>query len=67
MPETSSMIEDDKTRLLKALEHVRAMRQELELAHNMLEACERQRERLERRVNELLADITAITRMDGRE
>lgn len=50
-----------------ALEAIRQLRQELELTRKMLDACERSRVRLDKRVNDLLADLTAITKMDGKE
>ena len=61
------MTADDSARLDEALQHIRDLRQELDIVHKMLEACEAQRIRLERKVSELLADLTAINRMDGKE
>ncbi len=61
------MTDEDRKRLREALAHIRAQRQELELMKQMLEACEKNRDRLEKRVSDLLADLTAIARMDGKE
>jgi hypothetical protein len=61
------MTDEDRRRIREALRHIRELRQELEITRKMLEACEANRERLERRVGELLADLTAIARMDGKE
>jgi hypothetical protein len=57
----------DRANLDQALTHIRQLREELELTKNMLQACERNRVRLEKKVVELLADLTAISRMDGKE
>jgi len=61
------MNDEDRRKMREALAHIRELRQELEITRKMLEACEKNRERLERRVGELLADLTAIARMDGKE
>jgi len=49
------------------LQHIRDLKQELELSNKLREACERQRQTLERKVTQLLAELTAISKMDGRE
>jgi hypothetical protein len=49
------------------LQHIKDLRQELELSNKLREACEKQRQLLERKVIELLAEITSISRMEGRE
>jgi len=61
------MTDLDRQRLRVALGHIRSLREELEITRKMLQACEAQRARLESRVGELLADLTAIARMDGKE
>lgn len=53
--------------LAKALSAIKQQRQEIEMQKSMLEGCERQRHFLEKRVESLMADLVAITRMDGRE
>ena len=42
------------------LQHIKDLRQELELSNKLREACEKQRQLLERKVIELLAEITSI-------
>ena len=41
--------------------------EELDLAWKLLAECEHKRKKLEKRVADLLADLTAINRMDGKE
>lgn len=43
------------------------LQQELDLVRKMLKACEKNRIQLEQRITELLAELTAISRMEGRE
>lgn len=57
--------EAQKIRDLTAQVH--DLQRELELSQNMLAACERTNNSLRRRVTDLLADLTAISTMEGRE